>query len=62
MDKIFCVSEIIFSINDPRQLIADELRYMKTRLYGTRYSVEYNNSLKWTDHVDMIVKKAAKRL
>ena len=31
MDKIFCVSEIIFSINDPRQQIADELRYMKTR-------------------------------
>ena len=34
MGKIFCVSEIIFSINDPRQQIADELRHMKTRFYS----------------------------
>ena len=32
MDKILCVSEIIFSFSDPRQQITDELRYMKTRL------------------------------
>ena len=30
--EILCVSEIIFSFNDPRQQITDELRYMKTRL------------------------------
>ena len=30
MDKILCVSEIIFSFSDPRQYIGDELRYMKT--------------------------------
>ena len=32
MDKIHCVSEIIFSFSGPRQQIADELRYLKTRL------------------------------
>ena len=34
MDKILCVSEIIFPFSDPRQQITDELRYMKTRLKG----------------------------
>ena len=32
MDKIFCVFEIIISFSDKQQYIADELRYMKTRL------------------------------